>query len=61
MLLNPINFILKVGKVRSLQARPSNNPKNGHEGPNLLPPSVLTTAKFPIKNGQSQHSNQMSS
>lgn len=61
MLLNPINFILKVGKVRSSQARPSNDSDTVHEGPNLLPPSTLTTVQFPIKNGQSKHSNQMSS
>lgn len=61
MLRNPISFIFKLGKAQSLPFQPLRSLSAGSEVPSSPLASALKTAKVPVKNVESTHSNQMSS
>lgn len=61
MLRNPISYIFKLGKHRSLPLRPlSQLSAQAEELPQSLP-TLPRISDRSAKNGQAQHSNQMSS
>ena len=61
MLRNPISFIFKLGKDRSLPFQPLRTLSADSETPSLAIPKSLDNAKAPLKMGQARHSNQISS
>ena len=61
MLRNPISFIFKLGKDRSLPFQPLRTLSADSENPSLARPRSLNNAKAPVTVGQARHSNQMSS
>ena len=61
MLRNPISFIFKLGKARSLPFQPMRSLSAKGATTSLPPSSSPTPSKGPVKIGRSRHSNQMSS
>ena len=61
MLRNPISYIFKLGKHRSLQFQPLRQLSAIAENPSLLLPTSLMTLDVPVKIEPARHSNQMSS
>lgn len=61
MLRNPVSYIFKLGKHRSLPLQPLRQFSAKTESPLLPLPTPLTMQEVPAKTRQSQHSNQMSS
>lgn len=61
MLRSSINFMLKLGKHRELQPLPSVPLSDQVESASALVPVAQKIMQAPLKTGQPQHSNQMSS
>jgi hypothetical protein len=61
MLRNPLSFIFKLGKHRSLQFRPLRQLGEKGENSSLPPPTSSMMRDVPAKNEPAQNSNQMSS